>query len=207
MTTKPTRRILHTSDLHMAFLGDKGCRGLESVVNTAIKRRADLLLVAGDLFDHNRVDEDLLEFVRAQFWRLPIPIVVLPGNHDCLVPGSVFSRTEFWKACRNLHVFRETHGETLDLPYLNVSIWGSQSIPIWGISTQCRIHPEILIAVFGILPSHMAIMSIQNHPVSPAIISPSRRLQNTIGIMWRWGMCRYSVVSAMTRLPTTAARH
>jgi DNA repair exonuclease SbcCD nuclease subunit len=124
LTHKPTRRILHTADLHMAFLGDKGCQGLESVVNTAIKRRADLLLIAGDLFDHNRVDEDLLEFVRAQFWRLPIPIVVLPGNHDCLVPGSVFSRIEFWKDCRNLHVFREAYGETLDLPYLNVSIWG-----------------------------------------------------------------------------------
>ncbi len=124
LTHKPTRRILHTADLHMAFMGDKGCQGLEAVVNMAIKRRADLLLIAGDLFDNNRIEDNLLEFVKAQFWRLPIPIVILPGNHDCLVPGSVFSRTEFWKDCRNLHIFREARGETLDLPYLNVSIWG-----------------------------------------------------------------------------------
>jgi exonuclease SbcD len=124
MTTRPTRRILHTADLHIAFLGDKGCQSLEAVVNTAIKSRVDLLLFAGDLFDHNRVDDKLLEFVRAQFWRLPIPIVILPGNHDCLVPDSIFSKTEFWKSCRNLHVFRQTQGETLDLPFLNISIWG-----------------------------------------------------------------------------------
>lgn len=124
MTAKPTRRILHTADLHIAFLGDKGCQSLEAVINTAIKSRVDLLLIAGDLFDHNRVDSDLLEFVRAQFWHLPIPVVILPGNHDCLVPDSVFSKTEFWKSCRNLHVFREAQGETLDLSYLNISIWG-----------------------------------------------------------------------------------
>jgi exonuclease SbcD len=124
MSIRPTRRILHTADLHVAFLGDKGCRALESVVDTAIKKRVDLLLIAGDLFDHNRVEDILLEFVRAQFWRLPIPIVVLPGNHDCLTLDGVLSRTEFWKSCRNLHVFQHTGGETLNLPFLNVSIWG-----------------------------------------------------------------------------------
>ena len=51
MTARPARRILHTADLHIAFLGDKGCQSLEAVVNTAIKSRADLLLIAGDLFD------------------------------------------------------------------------------------------------------------------------------------------------------------
>jgi DNA repair exonuclease SbcCD nuclease subunit len=60
--------------------------------------------------------------VREQFRRLPIPILVLPGNHDCLVPGSVFARAGFWEDCRNLHIFREAG--TLDLPHLDVSIWG-----------------------------------------------------------------------------------
>ncbi|MDP2919713.1 MAG: DNA repair exonuclease [Dehalococcoidia bacterium] len=119
---KPPCRILHTADLHIAFPEDKACRSLEAVVNLAIKSRADLMLIAGDLFDHNRIEEKVLEFVREQFRRLPIPITVLPGNHDCLVPGSVYSKTEFWEDCRNLHVFRSA--ETLDLPYLDVSIRG-----------------------------------------------------------------------------------
>lgn len=123
-TTRPARRILHTADLHIAFTGDSGCQSLEAVVNMAIKSRADLLIIAGDLFDHNRIEDNLLDFVKAQFWRLPIPIVVLPGNHDCLVPGSIFENKELWQDCRNLHIFRSVQGETLDLPYLNLSVWG-----------------------------------------------------------------------------------
>jgi DNA repair exonuclease SbcCD nuclease subunit len=123
-SNRPTRRILHTSDLHLAFPDDNACQSLQGVVNLAIKSRVDILLVAGDLFDHNRVEDSLLEFVKEQFRRLPIPVVVLPGNHDCLVPGGVFSKSGFWQDCRNIHVFRETQGETLDLPHLNVSIWG-----------------------------------------------------------------------------------
>jgi len=121
---RPSRRILHTADLHIAFPHDKACHGLEAVVNLAIKSRADLLLIAGDLFDHNRIEGELLEFVREQFRRLPIPVVVLPGNHDCLVPGGVLSRKDFWQDCHNLLVFRKVRGETIDLPHLNVSIWG-----------------------------------------------------------------------------------
>jgi len=121
---RPTRRILHTADLHIAFPDDKACQGLEAVVSLAIKSRADLMLIAGDLFDHNRIEGGLLEFVREQFRRLPIPVVVLPGNHDCLVPGGALSRNDFWRDCPNLLVFRQPRGETIDLPYLNVSIWG-----------------------------------------------------------------------------------
>lgn len=120
---KPSRRILHTSDVHMAFAGDKACQGFEAVVSLAIKSRADMLIIAGDLFDHNRVKEDLLQFVKGQFWRLPIPVVVLPGNHDCLVPGSVWER-DIWRDCRNLYVIHKVTGETLEMPHLGLSIWG-----------------------------------------------------------------------------------
>jgi len=123
-SNRPVRRILHTSDLHLAFPDDKACQSLQGVVNLAIMNRADLLLIAGDLFDHNRVEDSLMDFVREQFRRLPIPVIVLPGNHDCLVHGSIWNRNEFWDDCCNVRIFRETQGETFDLPHLNVSIWG-----------------------------------------------------------------------------------
>jgi DNA repair exonuclease SbcCD nuclease subunit len=123
-TRKPTRRILHTSDVHMAFPDDKACKEFAAVVNLAIKTRADLMLVAGDLFDHNRIEDGLFEFVREEFRRLPIPVMVIPGNHDCLVPGSVFERKEFWDGCRNLHVFRNVDGEVVQMPHIGVTVWG-----------------------------------------------------------------------------------
>ena len=44
----------------------------------------DMLLIAGDLFDHNRVPDETIAFVQEQLRRLQRPVVILPGNHDCL---------------------------------------------------------------------------------------------------------------------------
>ena len=84
----------------------------------------DLVIVAGDLFDHNRVDDNLVSFVVEQLKRLPVSVAILPGNHDCLIPDSVFNRAALWQNCANVRVFRAFLGETLDLPDLGVSLWG-----------------------------------------------------------------------------------
>jgi len=122
--SRKRRRVLHTSDLHLAFLGDSACHSLEALVDLAIKTKVDLVIVAGDLFDHNRVGDSLVSFVVEQLRRLPVYVAILPGNHDCLSPGSVFERTELWKNCANVRLFRVPYGETLDLPDLEISLWG-----------------------------------------------------------------------------------
>ncbi len=118
------RRVLHTSDLHLESLGDKACHSLETVVSLAIKTKVDLVIVAGDLFDHNRVTESLISFVAEQLQRLPVYVAILPGNHDCLIPDAVFERADLWQNCTNVRVFRAPHGETIDLPDLGMSVWG-----------------------------------------------------------------------------------
>ena len=116
--------ILHTSDLHLDLLGDKACDCLEALVGLAIKNKVDLVIIAGDLFDHNRVDDDLISFAVEQLERLTVPTVILPGNHDCLVLGSVFERAELWRDGANVRILGAPLGETLDLPELGVSLWG-----------------------------------------------------------------------------------
>ncbi len=118
------RRILHTSDLHLSSLADKACYSLVSLVELAIQTKVDLVIIAGDLFDHNRVDDELVSFAANQLRRLPVDAVILPGNHDCLTPDSVFERAALWQGCDNVRVFREPGGESMDLPGLGVSLWG-----------------------------------------------------------------------------------
>jgi len=118
------RRILHTSDLHLVTVGDKACQSLETLVDLAIKAKVDLFLIAGDLFDHNMVDDSLVRFTVEQLRRLPINAVILPGNHDYLSPGSVFEKADLWQNCANVRIFREPSGEMLDLPELGMSLWG-----------------------------------------------------------------------------------
>jgi len=104
--------------------GDDACECLEAVVNLAARAEVDLVIIAGDLFDNNRVNDDLVSFAAGQLQRLTMPTVILPGNHDCLVPGSAFERAEFWSDCANIQIIREPDGEILELPELGVSIWG-----------------------------------------------------------------------------------
>ena len=70
MTTS-TCRILHTSDIHLdnrtGLDGHSAAEtGLTRVVDKALELDVDLFLLAGDLFDHNRVKDHCLEFATAQ---------------------------------------------------------------------------------------------------------------------------------------------
>ncbi len=130
------RRILHTADLHIGWLTDTVRHGLEAVVNLAIKAKVDLVIIAGDLFDHNRVDDNAVSFAVEQLQHLPVPVIILPGNHDCLVSNSVYYREKLWEGATNIRMFKAPQGETFELPDLGIAVWGK---PI--ISEDDEIHP------------------------------------------------------------------
>ena len=118
------RRILHTSDLHLSSTDDGACRSLQAVTELAVEAEVDLVLIAGDLFEHNRVKDDLVSFVVKRLQGLQRPIIILPGNHDCLVADSVYYREDPWRGAANIHVIKALPGETLTWPDLGVAVWG-----------------------------------------------------------------------------------
>ena len=66
-------RIAHTSDVHLHD-GDGRQRVQDAfvqVIDAVLSTRAELFLIAGDLFDHNRVQGDVIDFVYAQISRVP----------------------------------------------------------------------------------------------------------------------------------------
>ena len=86
-----TVRILHTSDIHVGDSVDHS-GVVAPLVDTALARAVDLLLLVGDIFDHNRVPTEAGQTLADELARLDVPVVVLPGNHDCLVPHSIWRR-------------------------------------------------------------------------------------------------------------------
>lgn len=119
-------RLIHTSDTH---LGDpaghpRGEEVLASVVDAVERLGADALLLAGDVFDNERVTDDVLDRFVAQMGRLDVPAIVLPGNHDLAHKTSVYRRPPFDEAPPNLRVFRNPEGETLAFPGLWLDVWG-----------------------------------------------------------------------------------
>lgn len=127
---KLCRKILHTSDLHLDdWIHPDGEEspaqvGLMNVVNAAIQQRVDLLVIAGDLFDHNRVEEPCVQFVCRQLSKVSCPVVMIPGNHDCFTDHSIYHRFDLSLVGSHLHLLSDEDGDALDLHDLQIRIWG-----------------------------------------------------------------------------------
>ena len=130
METRRKIRILHTSDIHLDNdIGSGPQRsaaqiGLESIVDAAIDQSVDLVLLAGDLFDHNRIKEPCLSFVDEQFSRLECPLVMISGNHDCLADYSIYTSYDPEKAGPHITFLREEEGAVCFFEDLGLTIWG-----------------------------------------------------------------------------------
>jgi exonuclease SbcD len=128
-------RVLHTADVHLESDGggypgpqaahhERGRHVFQRIVDRALTDKVDLLLIAGDLFDHNRVADETLAFVRTELERLRQPVVILPGNHDALRTNAIYDRHDFTAGASHVHVIRRLNGETIDFPELDVIVWG-----------------------------------------------------------------------------------
>ena len=97
-------RIIHTADVHLGArhddLGEQASAQRErqfaafvATIDLAIAEKADLVLIAGDLFDSNVQPKRSVERVAAQLKRLAaakIRAVILPGTHDAYDRASIY---------------------------------------------------------------------------------------------------------------------
>jgi DNA repair exonuclease SbcCD nuclease subunit len=120
MRAPHTVRIVHTSDIHVGDSVDHS-GVVRPLVDTAMDRAADLVVLVGDVFDHNRVPTAVGQTLVDELARLAAPVVVLPGNHDCLVPDAVWRRVELPP---NVHVMTDAAGEHLEFQDLDLALWG-----------------------------------------------------------------------------------
>ena len=121
--------VVHSSDLHLdhdytaRLHGGDGTAGLACVLAAAGEVGADAVLLAGDTFDCHRLPHDLIERAAALIAAAPMPVVVLPGNHDPAVADAVYHHDAF-AGVGNLHVLGITHDEAVDFPQLGLEVWG-----------------------------------------------------------------------------------
>ena len=139
-------RLIHTSDTH---LGDpaghpRGDEVLSAVVAAVARLGGDALLLAGDVFDNERVSDAALARFVAQAGRLDTPVVILPGNHDLAHQSSVYRRAPFADAPGNLRVLLDPDGEKLVYPELDLEVCDEECCRTRRISVryrECRNQP------------------------------------------------------------------
>lgn len=122
MGKRPEVTMLHTSDVHIAD-GDDPAWALRDVVDVAIADDVDIVLIAGDLFDHARVQEATAMATIAELARLGRPVVVIPGNHDCVDERSVYRRVDLGGAGPHVHFVGDPDGGELRFDDLRLHIW------------------------------------------------------------------------------------
>jgi DNA repair protein SbcD/Mre11 len=133
-------KVVHFADLHLdatfAWMGARdpesprkrrqGLRAtLRRIAQLTIDQKADALLCAGDLYEHEHFTPDTVEFVQSVFAELhPIPVFIAPGNHDWLGPESLY-RQACWTP--NVHVFNRDRLEPKQLSD-GLTLWGGAHV-------------------------------------------------------------------------------
>lgn len=173
--------FLHAADLHI----DSPLRGLDAyegapverlrgatrqaliaLVDLAIDRAVDLVLLAGDIYDGDWADFRTGLFFREQMLRLRrarVRVFVVKGNHDA---ESQISRQ--LPEVEGVHVFSSLKSETVDLPELGAAIHG-RSFPNRAVPEDLVPHyPPPLAGRFNIGLLHTSLTGREGHdPYAP----------------------------------------
>lgn len=156
-------RLIHTADLHLdlcyagaggAAFGVRRRQGLRDAMQRIVRRAMDwpahALLIAGDLFEHDRVSRDTIAMLCGLFESASnVSIFIAPGNHDPYVPSSPYAtedwpsnvvifQTPAWTARDTPHVPLTVHGFAFDGPDISSNPFGCLRIP-----EDDRIHVAI----------------------------------------------------------------
>ena len=125
-------KFLHTADWHLgikyAKLGPNAEKAREirietvkKLMDSAKKEKVDFIIIAGDLFDNNDVDRRLIDIVANIMKRVePIPVYILPGNHDPLTRDSLY-QDPLWDSIDNAVILKNKG--TMEIPELNATLY------------------------------------------------------------------------------------
>lgn len=159
-------KIIHTADVHLdrcfagsglpSGFGNRRRQSLRDVFHTIVERAgawpADALLIAGDLFEEERVSRDTVAFIESEFASIPhVAVCIAPGNHDPFTPSSTYAR-EAWPD--NVQIFSgpewtshtikdgqlTIHGFGFDGPDVSVNPFGSLNL---GETGSERVHVAV----------------------------------------------------------------
>jgi DNA repair exonuclease SbcCD nuclease subunit len=118
----PLRGLSRHEDAPVEAIRSATRRALENLVDFALEKEVDFVLIAGDLYDGDQKDYTTALFFNQQMIRLKardIPVYAISGNHD--------ARSIITKALSppsNVHFFPVKKAGSLDDPNLPVTIHG-----------------------------------------------------------------------------------
>ena len=120
-------KVLHTGDVHLGYdfgsaydvnesFVSNGIHGsannrvqeikdtFRKIIDICRDEKADIMLIAGDLFDNENPSGELVTWVAEEFNRISeVMIMISPGNHDYYIPGGCYDKIN--TLCENVFIF------------------------------------------------------------------------------------------------------
>jgi DNA repair exonuclease SbcCD nuclease subunit len=137
--------IVHSSDLHLgvddSFSNSDLLANLPKVLTAAAASHADIVLLAGDVFDNHRQPLPLLERAAQMLRDYGRRVVILPGNHDPLTPDSVYRRAGLGQI-PNVSILGLNVDETMQFPDFDLEIWGRPHLDYMDMAPLANPRPR-----------------------------------------------------------------
>jgi DNA repair exonuclease SbcCD nuclease subunit len=176
-------RLLHTSDLHIGDDYPPPVSVLRGIIDAAVRERADLVLFAGDTFHSNRVAQSVCDDFSSELARMPVPAVVLPGNHDPFALECVWRRMSL---PADVRLIRERAGETVSFHDLDLDVWGRPHVSDLEDLSPLVDLPEPTGATWQVAMAHGHVVRrrddlIRSYQIHPEHIAQSRRHYVALG--------------------------
>lgn len=177
-------RFLHTSDWQLGMTRYYFTEGAQERYNQsrfdairtmgciAREKECDFMLVSGDVFESNQVDRKTVARAMEALKDVPVPVFILPGNHDPLNAASVYcSRVFLERKPPNVQVIENTMPiQVVDGVELVGAPWMSKRPalnPLGGVIDEL---PPIA-DVIRIVVAHGSVDRLVPNPEAPGVIS------------------------------------
>jgi DNA repair exonuclease SbcCD nuclease subunit len=179
-------RFLHTADWQLGmtrhFLSEEAqsrftdarLQAVRALGQIAVAQRCGFVLVCGDVFESNLLSPQVVGRALEAMRSIPLPVYLLPGNHDPMDAASVYRSREFTQRCpENVHVLADPGIYQVESGVEIVAAPWDTKRPLADLAAR-QVHTLAPAdGVVRVLAAHGAIDSLSPDRTGPARISLS----------------------------------
>ncbi|MCW2831690.1 MAG: repair exonuclease [Aeromicrobium sp.] len=128
---------------------------IRSIGRVAAERDAQFVLVCGDVFESNQLDRAVVARTFDALRDVPVPVWLLPGNHDPLDASSIYRSREFIHGC-------PPHVHVLDTAGVHQAVKGVEIVAApWF--TKAPLTDLVADALAGVEPADGVVRVVAGH--------------------------------------------
>ena len=177
-------RFLHTGDWQLGMTRHFFSEGVQErfaqsrfdaireLGRIAEEEECQFMVVCGDVFESNLVDRKTVLRALEALKDVPVPVYLLPGNHDPLNAASVYRSTTFLERTpAHVHVIEDTTPICVDEGIEIVGIPWTSKRPLQDLVALATGQLEAVVDTLRVCVAHGMVDNLSPNPDDPALIS------------------------------------